>query len=165
MKKMMISVFLAAWMLSSCSKTAIPTFSDTKSLANAIYEESGFDMSAVYAEDFKSTSAFAFGISMTDYENAAKNGVVLRPSIDDKGQTLYVFEMKSAADARRLAEKISKGYEWAPCDNAEKLTIACAEEYLMLFKSTKEEVEDAVTSFRRLSGGGLAFRKDIANVG
>ena len=165
MKKIMISLFLAAWMLSSCTKTAIPTFSDTKSLANAIYEESDFDMSSVYAEDFKSTSAFSFGISMTDYESAAKNGVILRPSIDDKGQTLYVFEMKSAADARRLAEKIAGSYEWAPCDNAEKMAIVCAEEYLMLFKSTSDEVEDAVTSFRRLSGGKLAYRKDLKNGG
>ena len=40
-----------------------------------------------------------------------------------------------------------------------------AEEYLMLFKSTSDEVEDAVTSFRRLSGGKLAYRKDLKNVG
>ncbi len=165
MKKMMISLLLIALIFVSCEKKAIPTFADTKSLANAIWEEADFDMSSVYAENFENHSAFMFGLSNADCTACVKNGVILRPAIDDRGQMLCLLEMKSAADARKIADKISHGYEWAPCDNAEKLAVVCAEEYLMVFKSSKDDVEKAIAGFRRLSGGKLAYRKDLVNVG
>lgn len=155
---MMIGLFLV-----SCGEKSVPAFADMGSLADEICRGAGLDRDSVYREEVEEDSAFAFGISEEEFDRRVENAVCLREIVDSKGRALYVFEAESENDAAWLAQKLYASYEFAPCDAAEKMTVACAGKYVMLFKSTALEIENAVASFRALSGGALRFRKDMDN--
>ena len=162
MKKMIVMLMLGLC-FSSCGNKAVAAFADMNGLAGEIYRGAGFDTSGIYAEEVDDDSAFAFGIAEEEFDRRVENAVCLRQTVDSKGRELYVFEAESASDALWLASTLYKAYEFAPCDAAEKMTVACAGKYVMLFKSASAEIESAVESFRALSGGALRFRKDLDN--
>lgn len=155
---MMIGLFLV-----SCGEKSVPAFADMGSLADEICRGAGLDRDSVYREEVEEDSAFAFGISEEEFDRRVENAVCLREIVDSKGRALYVFEAESENDAAWLAQKLYASYEFAPCDAAEKMTVACAGKYVMLFKSSAAEIESAVSSFRALLGGTLRFRKDMDN--
>ena len=155
---MMIGLFLV-----SCGEKSVPAFADMGSLADAICRGAGMDRDSVYREEVDGDSAFTFGITEEEFDRRVENAVCLREIDDSKGRALYVFEAESENDSAWLAQKLYASYEFAPCDAAEKMTVACAGKYVMLFKSSAAEIESAVESFRALSGGALRFRKDMDN--
>ena len=155
---MMIGLFLV-----SCGEKSVPAFADMGSLADAICRGAGMDRDSVYREEVDDDSAFAFGITEEEFDSRVENAVCLREIVDSKGRALYVFEAENENDSAWLAQKLYASYEFAPCDAAEKMTVACAGKYVMLFKSSAAEIESAVESFRALSGGALRFRKDMEN--
>ena len=155
---MMIGLFLV-----SCGEKSVPAFADMGSLADEICRGAGLDRDSVYREEVEEDSAFAFGITEEEFDRCVENAVCLREIVDSKGMALYVFEAESENDAAWLAQKLYASYEFAPCDAAEKMTVACAGKYVMLFKSSATEIESAVSSFRALLGGTLRFRKDMEN--
>ena len=75
----------------------------------------------------------------------------------------FIFEADEENDALWLAQKIYDSYEFAPCDAAEKMTVASAGKYVMLFKSDGAEVDSASQIFRSFAGGALRFKKERAN--
>lgn len=94
-----------------------------------------------------------------------KNAVVYRKSLDSDGQTLYALEMSTQDAAALLAEDYYNHYEWAACDNSEKLVVACAGRYVLLFKSNAAEADAALEGFRKLSGGRLLYQRELVNKG
>ena len=154
---------LLAVFLFSCGKNAVSAFADTGNLAEQIYQKAGLDMSGVYRETLDESFAFAFGISSEDFDERVEHAVCYRETVDTKGRVLYVFEADEAGDALWLAQKIYDSYEFAPCDAAEKMTVACSGKFVVLFKSDAAEVETAAKIFRSLSGGSLRFKKDLTN--
>jgi hypothetical protein len=166
MKKIAIVIGLVlSLLLVSCSEESVPVWSDAEDLASAIYSRAGLEKSGVYAEEIEEDIAFAFGMQKEEFDAYVDHAVCYRQAVDRKGQTLYLFETEEGKDAVKLAEKLYGGYEFAPCDPAEKMTVACAGRYVMLFKSTRVEVDSALEGFRSLSGGALRFRKDMENQG
>ncbi|MBR6744927.1 MAG: hypothetical protein IKM00_06920 [Clostridia bacterium] len=163
--KKLIFMMILGFCLVSCGAEDVAAFADTNGLAGEIYRGAGFDASGIYAEEVDEDSAFAFGIAEEEFDRRVENAVCLRQSVDTKGRELYVFEAESASDALWLAGTLYGSYEFAPCDAAEKMTVACAGKYVMLFKSSSAEIDSAVESFRALSGGALRFRKDMNNHG
>ena len=157
---LMIGLFFA-----SCGEGSVSAFADMGGLADGIYRAAGFDMSGVYREDIDDDSAFSFGISEEEFDRRVENAVCLREIVDSKGRALYVFEAESENDAAWLAQKLYGSYEFAPCDAAEKMAVACADKYVMLFKSSADEVESTVSGFRTIAGGTLRFRKEMDNRG
>lgn len=162
MKKISILLLLTLF-LTACGEKSIPVFSDTEDLAAAIYDRAGIEKNGVYCEEVENDLAFAFGISQGDFDEYVDSALCYRQAVDRKGQTLYLFETESDRDSVTLADKLYQGYEFPPCDAAEKMTVACAGNYVMLFKSNISEVEAAVEGFRSASGGALRFRKDKNN--
>ena len=162
MKKWIYLIVLALCM-TSCAKKDIAAFADMNGLAGEIYRRAGFDASGIYAEEVDDDSAFVFGIAEEEFDKRVENAVCVRQTVDSKGRELYVFEAESASDALWLAGALYDSYEFAPCDVAEKMTIACAGKRVMLFKSASAEIDGAVESFRVLSGGALRYRKDMDN--
>ncbi len=162
MKKLSILLFLICF-LPSCGEKSVPVFADAQNLASAIYDRAGLEKDGIYCEEVEEDLAFAFGISKGDFDEYVDNALCYRQAVDDKGQTLYLFETESDRDSVSLAGKIYQGYEFPPCDAAEKMTVACAGKYVMLFKSDVSEVDAAVEGFRSASGGALRFRKDKDN--
>ncbi len=154
---------LLAMFLFSCGKNAVSAFADTGNLAEEIYKKAGLDMNGVYRETLDENFAFAFGISSEEFDDRVEHAVCFRETVDTKGRALYVFEADEAGDALWLAQKIYGSYEFAPCDVAEKMTVACSGKFVMLFKSDAAEVDSAAQIFRSLSGGALRFKKDISN--
>ena len=161
MKK--ILCLLACIFLISCGKNSVPAFADMGNLAEAICQNAGWDMSGVYRENVDENFAFAFGISADQFDERVENAVCLRETVDNKGRALYVFEADEASDALWLGQKIYASYEFAPCDAAEKMTVAVSGKYVMLFKSDSTETERAAQSFRTLAGGALRFKKERDN--
>ena len=162
MRKLLFVIILGLC-LTSCEEKDVAVFADTNGLAAEIYRGAGLDASSIYTEEVDDDHAFAFGIAEEEFDRRVENAVCLREIVDSKGRALYVFEAESENDAAWLAQKLYASYEFAPCDAAEKMTVACAGKYVMLFKSTALEIENAVASFRALSGGALRFRKDMDN--
>ena len=117
----------------------------------------------IYTEEVDDDSAFAFGITEEEFDMRVENAVCVRQTVDSKGRELYVFEAESSSDALWLANALYDSYEFAPCDVAEKMTVACAGKYVMLFKSASAEIDGVVDCFRALSGGALRYRKDMDN--
>ena len=156
---------LLAVFLISCGKNAVSAFADTGNLAEEIYKKSGLDMGGVYRETIDENFAFAFGISSEEFDERVEHAVCFRETVDTKGRALYVFEADEENDALWLAQKIHASYEFAPCDAAEKMTVACSGKFVILFKSDASEVDKAAQIFRTLSGGALRFKKDIVNPG
>ena len=64
-----------------------------------------------------------------------------------------------------FAKKYYESYEWAACDNAEKLVVACAGSWLICFKSSADEADAVLQSFKTLSGGTLFYDKAQINKG
>ena len=162
MKKILFMIILALC-LNSCGEKDIAVFADTNGLAAEIYRGAGWDASGIYTEEVDDDCAFAFGISEEEFDRRVENAVCVRQTVDSKGRELYVFEAESAADALWLANALYDSYEFAPCDVAEKMTVACTGKYVMLFKSASAEIDRAVDCFRALSGGALRYRKDMDN--
>lgn len=160
MKKLIFMIVLGLC-LTSCSEKDIAAFADMNGLAGEIYRGAGFDASGIYAEEVDDDAAFVFGITEEEFDKRVENAVCIRQTVDSKGRELYVFEAESASDALWLANALYGSYEFAPCDAAEKMTVACAGKHVMLFKSASSEIDGAVESFRSLSGGALRFRKDM----
>lgn len=152
---------LLAVFLFSCGKNSVSAFADTGNLAEEIYQKAGLDMSGVYRETVDENFAFAFGISAEDFDERVEHAVCFRETVDTKGRALYVFKADEENDALWLAQKIYGSYEFAPCDIAEKMTVACSGKFIMLFKSDAAEVDRAAQIFRSLSGGALRFKKDL----
>jgi len=163
--KKLILLLLVGICLISCKQKDAPVLADVVTFADEIYRKAGLDVSGVYREELDDDRAFGFGISEEDFDSRVENAVCLRQTVDSKGRELCVFEAESEADALWLAQRIYGSYEFAPCDAAEKMTVACAGRRVMLFKSSASETESAVGSFRTLSGGALRFRKDMDNRG
>ena len=161
--KKLYSLLLLTLFLTACGEKSVAVFSDTEDLAAAIYDRAGLEKNGVYCEDVEEDSAFAFGISKGDFDEYVDSALCYRQAVDRKGQTLYLFETESDRSSVQLAEKIYQGYEFPPCDAAEKMTVACSGKYVMLFKSSVTEVDAAVEGFRSASGGALRFRKDKNN--
>ncbi len=165
MKKIWMIVLLC-FVLSSCGmNTAVPAFSDTNDLASELYIRSGLKTNNVYSEEVEDSLAFAFGISAEEFNEFVDSAVCYRQTVDSSGQTLYVFEMESEKDAAWFADKAYRCYDWAPCDVSEKISIASAGKYVILFKSSAKEVDKVLETFRTLSGGSLRFHKDLYNPG
>ena len=162
MKKLLFMIVLGLC-LTSCGEKDVAVFADMNGLAGEIYRGAGLDASGIYAEEVDDDAAFVFGISEEEFDRRVENAVCVRQTVDSKGRELYVFEAESAADAIWLASALYSSYEFAPCDAAEKMTVACAGKHVMLFKSAAAEIDPAVESFRTLSGGALRFRKDMDN--
>lgn len=168
MKK--IGIFLLAFTclcaaLVSCGKTAAPSFQDSAALAKRVYLASGFSTDDVYAEMLNADSAYTLGINASEFTNLVENAVVYRRTIDSNGRTLYAVKAKSEDAARRLAESFCDSYEWAPCDNAEKLAVACAGDCLIVMKSDSDEVDAMLAGFRQLSGERLLYQRELVNKG
>ncbi|MBQ3489576.1 MAG: hypothetical protein IJA86_03190 [Clostridia bacterium] len=162
MKKMLLMLLFGVFMI-SCGKNAVPAFADMGNLAEEIYRKAGWDVKGVYTEAVDESFAFAFGISADEFDDRVETAICLRETVDSKGRALYVFEADEEKDALWLAQKIYGSYEFAPCDAAEKMTVACSGKYVMLFKSNATEVENAAQGFRTLVGGSLRFKKDRTN--
>ena len=162
MKKLIAMMFVGLFLV-SCGERSVAAFADMGSLADEIYRGAGLDAGGVYREEIDDDSAFAFGMTEEEFDRRVENAVCLREIVDSKGRALYVFEAESENDAAWLAQKLYGSYEFAPCDAAEKMTVAFAGKYVMLFKSSALEIENAVSSFRALMGGVLRFRKDMEN--
>ena len=162
MKKMLLFLFAGIFLI-SCGKNDVPAFADMENLAEDIYRRTGLDMDGVYREHLDEKFAFAFGISSDDFDDRVEAAVCFREMVDSKGRVLYVFETDDENDALWLARKIYAASEFAPCDAAEKLTVASAGKFVMLFKSDTEEVDNAAQTFRSLAGGALRFKKDLTN--
>ena len=162
MKKLICMIFIGVFLV-SCGESSVTAFSDMGGLADEICRAMGLDMSGVYREEVEDDSAFVFGMTEDEFDRRVENAVCLRELVDSKGRVLYVFEAESENDAAWLAQKLYGSYEFAPCDAAEKMTVACAGKYVMLFKSSASEIENAVSGFRALLGGTLRFRKDMEN--
>ncbi len=160
MKKMLLFLFFGIFMI-SCGNRSVSA--DMGNLAEEIYRKAGWNLGGAYAEEVDESFAFAFGISADEFDDRVENAVCLRETVDSKGRALYVFEAEGENDALWLAGKIYGSYEFAPCDAAEKMTVASAGKYVMLFKSDFAEVESAAQSFRSLAGGSLRFKKDRTN--
>ena len=157
-------VLLAA----SCGKNAAPLFAgveDAKSLAAALYSHAGLETNGMFTEVIDRDSAYVFGMSGAEFDKLVKSAVVCRRAVDASGQTLYVLEMDTADAAALWAENFYNDYEWAACDNAEKLTVACAGKYLVAFKSNAGEVRVMDESFRTLSGNRVLYRRELVNKG
>ena len=149
--------------LTSCGEKDVAVFADTNGLAAEIYRGAGLDASGIYTEEVDDDCAFAFGISEEEFDKRVENAVCVRQTVDSKGRELYVFEAESVSDALWLANVLYDSYEFAPCDVAEKMTVACVGQYVMLFKSASAEIDGVVDCFRMLSGGALRYRKDMDN--
>ncbi len=160
---LLAAVFLA--MLVSCGRTAEPEYESADMLANKLYTEANLNHDGVYAEYLDSSSAYIFGLSIADFNETVKNAVVYRKSLDSDGQTLYALEMSTQDAAALLAEDYYNHYEWAACDNSEKLVVACAGRYVLLFKSNAAEADAALEGFRKLSGGRLLYQRELINKG
>lgn len=161
MKK--ILCLIACVFMISCGKNSVPAFADTGGLAEEICRKAGWDMNGIYRETVNESFAFAFGISADEFDERVEHAVCVRETVDSKGRELYVFEADEASDALWLGQKIYASYEFAPCDAAEKMTVAVSGKYVMLFKSDSAETENAAQSFRSLAGGALRFKKDRSN--
>lgn len=161
MKK--ILCLMACIFMISCGKNSVSAFADTGGLAEEICRKSGWNMNNVYRETVDESFAFAFGISADEFDERVEYAVCLRETVDSKGRVLYVFEADEASDAIWLGQKIYAAYEFAPCDVAEKMTVAVSGKYVMLFKSDSAETESAAQSFRSLTGGALRFKKERNN--
>lgn len=160
--------FLAAALLAvlvSCGRMAAPEYESADMLANKLYTEADLNRDGVYAEHLDNSSAYIFGLSIADFNETVKNAVVYRKSIDSDGQTLYALEMNTQDAAALLAEDYYNHYEWAACDNSEKLVVACAGRYVLLFKSNAAEADAALEGFRKLSGGRLLYQRELVNKG
>ena len=162
MKKLLFIIIVGLF-LTSCGEKDIVVFADTNGLASEIYRGAGLDASGIYTEEVDDDCAFAFGISEEEFDKRVENAVCVRQTVDSKGRELYVFEAESSSDALWLANALYDSYEFAPCDVAEKMTVACAGKYVMLFKSASAEIDGVVDCFRGLSGGALRYRKDMDN--
>ena len=147
----------------SCGRKEVPAFSNMGNLAEEIYRRSGLEMSGVYRETLDEKFAFAFGISEEDFDERVETAVCFRETVDTKGRALYVFEADEENDAMWLAQKIYDAYEFAPCDIAEKMMVACMGKNVVLFKSDAAEVENASQLLRSYAGGALRFKKDRNN--
>ena len=166
MKKIGIAVILLiSLMLVSCTQETLAVFADMEDLASTIYARAGLDKTGVYTEELDDDLAFAFGMGKEEFDDYVEKAICYRQAVDTKGQTLYLFETEADRNTVTLANKIYSNYEFAPCDPAEKMTVACSGKYVILFKSTATEVDAALESFRALSGGALRFRKDKNNGG
>ena len=159
----MLFLIILGLFLTSCGEKDVAVFADTNGLAAEIYRGAGLDASGIYTEEVDDDSAFAFGIAEEEFDKRVENAVCVRQTVDSKGRELYVFEAESASDALWLANALYDSYEFAPCDVAEKMTVACASKYVMLFKSSSAEIDRTVESFRTISGGALRYRKDMDN--
>jgi hypothetical protein len=162
MKKLIFMVILGICLI-SCEEKTVPAFADMGSLADGIFRAAGMDMNGIYREEVDDDVAFAFGMTEEEFDSRVENAVCLRDTVDSKGRELYVFEAENEDDSVWLAQKLYESYEFAPCDVAEKMTVACAGKYVILFKSSASEVDSAIDSFRTLSGGALRYRKDMDN--
>ncbi|MBQ7309733.1 MAG: hypothetical protein IJW87_06090 [Clostridia bacterium] len=166
MKKIVLCCFAVLLPLfASCGEKTIPVYADVEDFAASLYARAGIEKSGIYREELEESSAFAFGLSRDEFDEYVDHAVCYRQLVDNKGQTLYLFETEAAGDSLSLAQKIYAKYEFPPCDAAEKMTVACSGRYVMLFKSTASEVDAAAEGFRTLSGGALRFRKDKNNGG
>ena len=163
--KKIIFMLLLGFCLISCEEKVLPAFADAGGFADEIYSKAGLDTAGVYREEVDDDLAFFFGMTEDEFDRLVENAVCLRQSVDSKGRALYVFEAERENDALTLAQKIYGSYEFAPCDAAERMTVACAGKYAILFKSAASEIDAAVEGFRSLSGGVLRFRKDMDNRG
>ena len=160
MKKMILLLIACVFMM-SCGRAFVFASADTGRLAEEIGRKSGWNMSGIYCENVDQTFAFAFGISVKEFDERVEKAVCLRETVETKGRALYVFEADEANDALWLGEKIYASYEFAPCDVAEKMMIAVSGKYLMLFKSCASEAENAVQVFRTLIGGTIRYKKEL----
>ncbi len=151
--------------LVACAKRSVPVYTDADTLARLLYADAGFRSEEIYAEDIKNTDAFRFGITVTDFDDTVEDGICYRKTVDDNGQLLYAFKMRSENDAEHLAKSFYAHYEFAPCDAAEKMAVASAGEYVIFFKSDLGEVDAAVETFRSLMDGNLGFEKELINRG
>jgi hypothetical protein len=163
MKK--IFCLMACMFMISCGRNSVPAFADMGDLAEEICRNAGWEMNGVYREAVDESCAFAFGISADEFDERVEYAICLRETVDSKGRALYVFEADEASDALWLGQKIYASYEFAPCDAAEKMTVAVSGKYVMLFKSDSVETESAAQSFRSLAGGALRFKKERSNNG
>ena len=164
MRKLLSMIFLGICLI-SCGEKDVPAFADMGGLADKIYRNAGLDTSDVYFEEVDEDAAFLFGIAEEEFDRRVENAVCARDVVDSKGRELYVFETEKEADALWIAEQLYASYEFAPCDAAEKMTVACSGKYVMLFKSSSAEVDSAISGFRSLTGGAIRYRKDMDNKG
>ena len=161
MKKWRILFLLQAMFFCvSCSEATIPVFADAESFAASLYSRAGLDKNGLYCEEMDESLAFVFGLNKEEFDQWVDHALCYRQMVDEKGQTLYLFETEDGQDSATFAKKIYEGYEFAPCDPSEKMAVVCSGKYVMLFKSTQAEVDAAVDGFRSLSGGALRFKKD-----
>ena len=158
-----ILLLLFSVLLTACSEKTIAVYADAEDLASEIYARAGLEKSGVYTEELHEDTAFAFGMKREEFDGYVDKAICYRQAVDTKGQALYLFETEDDKNSVALAEKIYGGYEFVPCDPAEKMTVACSGKYVMLFKSTADETDAALEAFRALSGGALRFRKDKNN--
>ena len=168
LKKRMSAVLSAIWlvcMVTSCGRHAMSNFESADTLAREIYHTAGLDMDGVYGEVLGEHSAYCAGMSEDEFRSLVESAVVYRKMIDSDGQTLYVFQMKSERASADFAKKYYESYEWAACDNAEKLVVACAGSWLICFKSSADEADAVLQSFKTLSGGTLFYDKAQINKG
>ena len=164
MRKLLSILFLGICLI-SCGEKDVSAFADMGGFADQIYRNAGLDTSGIYLEEVDEDIAFMFGIVEEEFDRRVENAVCVRDVVDSKGRELYVFETEKEADALWVAEQLYASYEFAPCDAAEKMTVACAGKYVMLFKSSAAEVDSAISGFRSLTGGAIRYRKDIDNKG
>lgn len=162
MKKLIFLILLGICLI-SCGEKSVSAFADMGDLADGICRAAGLDMNGIYREEVDDDAAFAFGMTEEEFDSRVENAICLRDTVDSKGRELYVFEAENEADSLWLVQKLYASYEFAPCDVAEKMTVACAGKYVILFKSAASEVDSAVDGFRTLSGGALRYRKDMDN--
>ncbi len=162
-KRCLIYLFLLAASLAACAKRSVPVYSDAGSLARSLYDTAGFETEAIYCEELEDTSAYLFGVTVTEFDDMVEDAVCWRKVVDSNGQLLYALKMRSDRDAKTLAERFFRHYEFAPCDAAEKLAVACAGEYFIVFKSALSEVDAATEAFRTMMDGAVRFEKELYN--
>lgn len=153
--------------LVSCGRRAMPLdeLESANALAMALYTRAGLSMDAVFTEPLDNTIAFRFGMNIADFDETVESAVAFRRTTGVNGQMLYALRMKTEDAAELWAENLYNNYEWTACDNAEKLTVACAGQYLILFKSDAAEVDAVSESFRALAGGRVLYSRELVNRG
>ncbi len=162
-KRCLVYLFILAASLSACARRSETVYADAGGLALSLYEEAGFSTDAIYGEQVVPTDAHLFGVTVTAFDEMVEDAVCWRKTVDSDGQLLYAMKMRSEKDARALAQCFYEHYEFAPCDAAQKLAVACSGDYFIVFKSSLGEVDAAVEAFRSLMDGRLRFERELYN--
>ncbi len=140
MKRFLGILLLLSCALSSCGREATP-MPAAETVLFTLLEESGYGASERWTEVINETYYDGLGINAEAYASSVRDAVICRPLTDTSGEMICVFRTDSHMAAEALAEALYRAFEFPPCDLAEKLTVACVEECVLLVKADAAEAD------------------------